>query len=143
MAYEDSVTQGPIVIMVPGMGETRGSFRLLGPELVAAGIRVITVDPRGEGDSDATFLSYAASAVGDDLVQLIDQLGTDVYLVGNSSGGGSAAWAAAIRPDKVKGVILLDAFLRDHPMSFFNKLMLKVALWGPWAPSSWVSYYRG
>jgi pimeloyl-ACP methyl ester carboxylesterase len=143
MVYEDSVTQGPVVVMVPGMGDTRGQFRFLGPELVSAGMRVITVDPRGEGDSDAMFSSYAASSVGDDLVRLIDQLGTDVYLVGNSSGGGSVAWAAANRPDRVKGVIFLDAFLRDHPMSFFNKVLLKVALTGPWAPSSWVSYYRG
>jgi pimeloyl-ACP methyl ester carboxylesterase len=143
MAYEDSGTQGPVVILVPGMGDTRGQFRFLGPELIAAGLRVITVDPRGEGDSDATFSIYAASSVGDDLVRLIDQLGAEVYLVGNSSGGGSVAWAAATRPDPVKGVIFIDAFLRDHPISFFNKLLLKVALTGPWAASSWVSYYRG
>ncbi len=142
IAYEDSMTPGATVICVPGVGDTRGQFRLLGPLLVKAGYRVIALDPRGQGDSDASFKDYSASKVGDDVIKLIDQLGTDVYLIGNSSGGASAAWAAAHRPQKVKGVVFIAAFLRDHPVGFFNTLLLQAGLRGPWAASSWASYYK-
>ena len=69
MAYEDSFTKensikSPVILCIPGMGDTRGQFRLLAPKLAAHGFRVIVVDPRGQGDSDATFGHYSASVVG-------------------------------------------------------------------------------
>ena len=143
ITYEDSNGKGPVVICIPGMGDTRGQFRFLSPLLVKSGFRVIVVDPRGQGDSGATFSKYSSSAVGDDIIKLIDSLGTDVYLIGNSSGGGSAAWVAEHIPQKIKGVIFLAAFLRDHDLSFFNRILLQVGLRGPWAASSWINYYKG
>ncbi len=124
------------------MGDTRGQFRLLAPKLAAHGFRVIAVDPRGQGDSDTTFNQYSASAVGDDIIKLINHLNIDVFLVGNSSGGASAAWIVSKIPQKVKGVIFLNAFLRDHPLSFLTQLMLTVALRDPWGSSAWTNYYK-
>lgn len=142
MAYEDSVSGSETIICIPGMGDTRGQFREIAPLLMAEGFRLIVVDPRGHGDSDATFSKYSASAIGEDLIKLIDSLHTDVYLVGNSSGGASATWAAAERPEKVKAVIFLDAFLRDHPLGFFQRVALELSLRGPWAVAAWTSYYK-
>ncbi|MDD4974129.1 MAG: alpha/beta hydrolase [Bacteriovorax sp.] len=143
ITFEDSMGPGPVIVCIPGMGDTRGQFRFIAPLLVKAGYRVITVDPRGQGNSDATFSSYTASAVGEDIIKLIDQLGTDVFVMGNSSGGASAAWVAGHLPQKVKGVIFIAAFLRDHPLSLFNRILLQAALRGPWAASSWITYYDG
>ena len=142
MLIEDSGLGTKTIICIPGMGDTRGQFRQLAPMLIKQGHRVIVMDPRGQGDSDASFDTYTASAVGKDLVTLIDTTADGVYLIGNSSGGASAAWAAAERPDKVKGVVFLDAFLRDHRMGFFQTLGLNLALRGPWATSAWISYYK-
>ena len=143
IAYEDTMTkESPVILCIPGMGDTRGQFRLLAPKLAAYGFRVIVVDPRGQGDSDATFKQYSASSVGNDIIKLISHLNIDVFLVGNSSGGASAAWVASQIPQRVKGVIFLNAFLRDHPLSLLNQLMLTVALRDPWGSSVWVNYYK-
>jgi len=142
LAYEDSRAGDKVVVCVPGLGDTRGQFRLLAPLLVKAGYRVIVVDPRGQGDSDATFSEYGARQVGEDLVKLIDELKIDPYLIGNSSGAASAAWAAAERPGRIKGLVSLDGFLRDHPMGFMKSVGLRLALLEPWGTSSWISYYK-
>ncbi|WP_427870136.1 alpha/beta fold hydrolase [Leucobacter luti] len=60
---------GPLVLCIPGMGESRGSFRHLAPLLVAAGYRVAVMDLRGHGDSSAEFDAYDdAAGAGDALV---------------------------------------------------------------------------
>jgi alpha-beta hydrolase superfamily lysophospholipase len=50
--------QGPLVVLVPGMGDLRRAYRFLAPGLREAGYRVACTDLRGHGDSDATFSSY-------------------------------------------------------------------------------------
>ena len=43
IAYDDRGT-GPLVLLAPGMGTTRATFRHLVPELIEAGYRVVTTD---------------------------------------------------------------------------------------------------
>ena len=140
--YEDSGGEGPVLVCIPGMGDTRGQFRFLAPLLKANGFRVIVIDPRGQGDSHATFSAYSSSLVGDDIVRLMDSLAVDGYLIGNSSGGASAAWAAFKRPGKVKGIVFLDAFLRDVKLNFLVNLSLQVGFKGPWIIWFWLTYYK-
>ena len=45
IAY-DRTGEGPMVVLVPGMGDLRSSYRLLVPELVAAGFTAVSVDLR-------------------------------------------------------------------------------------------------
>jgi pimeloyl-ACP methyl ester carboxylesterase len=49
---------GPLVVLIPGMGDLRGTYRFLVPALVEAGYRVAATDLRGHGDSDVTFAHY-------------------------------------------------------------------------------------
>jgi pimeloyl-ACP methyl ester carboxylesterase len=62
-AYADDLTPGgrdpatPLVVLVPGMGDLRASYRFLAPALKEAGHRVACTDLRGHGDSDAMFSS--------------------------------------------------------------------------------------
>lgn len=143
LAYEDSASGTKAVICLPGLGDTRGQYRLLAPLLVSHGFRAIVLDPRGQGDSEANFNAYSSRLVGADLVALIDQLNCEVRLIGNSSAAASVAWAAAERPEKVRSMALLGPFLRDHPMGLLPKLGLSLALRGPWAAPSWIAYYKG
>jgi pimeloyl-ACP methyl ester carboxylesterase len=142
MAYEDSGHGSPVLVCIPGLGDSRGQFRLLAPILVSYGYRVVVVDPRGQGDSDGTFARFTASAIGDDVSDLLKSFPDGVYLVGNSSGGGSAAWIAENHPQQVKGIVFLDAFLRDHPMGFFLRNFMHLALSGFWGKDMWISYYQ-
>src|SRR6476620_8436673 len=112
IAY-DMVGTGPLVVCVPGMGELRTVYRRTAPALAAAGYRVVTMDLRGHGDSDATFTAYDDVAAGGDLLALLEQLGGPAVVIGNSMGAGAAAWAAAERPELVTGLVLVGAFVRN------------------------------
>jgi pimeloyl-ACP methyl ester carboxylesterase len=139
IAY-DAVGTGPLVVCVPGMGELRSVYRHTVPALAAAGFRVVTMDLRGHGDSDATFTCYDDVAAGGDLLALIEHLGGPAVVIGNSMGAGAAAWAAAERPELVGGLVLAGAFVRNPPMNPLLALAFRAAMAGPWAPRVWASY---
>ena len=50
IAYDDT-GNGPLVVCAPSLGDVRGEYRLLAPQLVDAGYRVVTMDLRGLGES--------------------------------------------------------------------------------------------
>ena len=110
IAY-DVAGDGPLVILVPGMGDIRSTFRLLAPELRAAGYRVALTDLRGHGDSDTDFAAYGDAETADDLTALIEELGGPAVAIGNSMGAGAAALAAAQRPDLISGLVLIGLVL--------------------------------
>jgi pimeloyl-ACP methyl ester carboxylesterase len=141
VAYSDSGGDGPVVICVPGIGDTRAEYRFLAPKLEKAGFRVITMDPRGMGESDVTFSDYSAAAVGSDIVALAQsQNGQPVYVIGNSAAGASAVWAAAEAPN-IRAIVLIDPFVRDVPVSLGTRMALEAAMHRPWGPVFWSMYY--
>ena len=138
---------GPLVVLVPGMGDLRSTWRELVGPLVAAGHRVAVTDLRGHGDSDTTFTVYGDLATGDDLLALVRELGDDpAVLIGNSMGASAAVWAAAERPDLVAGLVLVSPFLREPPQGRVARGLLRalyrVLFVRPWGPSAWAAYYR-
>jgi pimeloyl-ACP methyl ester carboxylesterase len=139
IAYDLDGT-GPLVLLVPGMGDLRSTYRFLAPLLVAAGCTVATTDLRGHGDSDASFSTYGDVATADDLAALLDAIGESAVVVGNSMAAGSAVLLAASRPDLVKGLALLGPFVRDGSISAVQRLLLRVALARPWAALTWKMY---
>ncbi|MFZ0323960.1 MAG: alpha/beta hydrolase [Actinomycetes bacterium] len=139
IAYEVA-GQGPLVVLVPGMGDLRSTYRYLAPELVQAGYRVASVDLRGHGDSDTTFTDLGDAATGSDVLALVSELGGPAVVIGNSMGAGAAAWAAAERPGLVRGLVLVGPFVRDAATSTLQRLMLRLAMVPLWAAASWKSY---
>ena len=136
----DVVGEGPLLVLVPGMGDLRATYRFLAPGLVAAGYRVATVDLRGHGDSDTTFAAYGDVETASDIAALIEHLGGPAVVVGNSMGAGAAAYLAADRPELVSGVVLVGPFVRDGAISGFQKLLLRVALAPALAALTWKTY---
>jgi pimeloyl-ACP methyl ester carboxylesterase len=136
----DIAGDGPLVVLVPGMGDLRASYRFLAPALREAGYRVACADLRGHGDSDATFSSYGDEETAGDVVALIEELRGPAVIVGNSMGAGSAVLAAAQRPELVSGLVLAGPFVRDPAVSMLRRVLLRVALARPWAAVSWKSY---
>ena len=47
----DVTGQGPLIVLSPGIGDLRQSYRFLAPQLAQAGYRVATADLRGHGES--------------------------------------------------------------------------------------------
>jgi pimeloyl-ACP methyl ester carboxylesterase len=143
VAYSDSGGDGPLIVCVPGIGDTRAEYRFLTPLLVRAGFRVVAMDPRGMGQSSVTFDDYSAAAVGSDITALIQNLGAQrAWVAGNSAAGASAVWAAAEIPDKVRGIILIDPSIIEEPLSFWLRAVLWTAMHRPWGPAFWSMFYK-
>jgi pimeloyl-ACP methyl ester carboxylesterase len=136
----DVAGAGSLVVLVPGMGDLRASYRFLAPTLREAGYRVACTDLRGHGDSDTTFTSYGDEETAGDVIALIGELGGPAVVIGNSMGAGSAVLAAAQRPGLVSGLVLVGPFVRNGKTSALQRLLLRVAMAPPWAAISWKSY---
>jgi pimeloyl-ACP methyl ester carboxylesterase len=138
---------GPLVVLVPGMGDLRSAYRFLAPALRQEGYRVACTDLRGHGDSDATFTFYGDVETADDIIALIEELEGPAVVVGNSMGAGAAAYAAAERPDLINGLVLVGPFVRNGKTTAMQRVLLRVAMARPWAAMSWNSYlpklYKG
>ena len=139
--------EGPLVVLVPGMGDLRSAYRFLAPALRQEGYRVACTDLRGHGDSDATFTFYGDVETADDIIALIEELEGPAVVVGNSMGAGAAAYAAAERPDLISGLVLVGPFVRNGKTTAMQRVLLRVAMARPWAAMSWNSYlpklYKG
>lgn len=136
----DVAGEGPLVVLVPGMGDLRAAYRFLAPALQDAGYRVACTDLRGHGDSDTTFSSYGDVETAGDVLALIEQLDAPAIVVGNSMGAGAAALGAAEQPKLILGLILLGPFVRNGKTSALQRLMLRIAMARPCAAISWKAY---
>ncbi|RPF21401.1 alpha/beta fold hydrolase [Myceligenerans xiligouense] len=144
IAFTDSGS-GPLVVAAPGMGDLRSTYDDVVPALTDAGYRVVVTDLRGHGDSDTTFRDHGDDTTGADLLALVEHLDAGpAVLLGNSMGASAAAWAAAERPDLVRGLVLISPFLRE-PVSPATQRLLRVLyrvlFTGPWGAAAWASYY--
>ena len=111
IAYE--VTgDGPLVVLLPGMGIRRDFYGSLSRQLVAAGYRVAVADLRGLGESSTGWSSYTRTATAADTLALIRQLGGPAVVGGHSFSGGSATIAAAQTPEMVTAIVEIGPFTR-------------------------------
>ena len=141
LAY-DSTGSGPLVIGVPGMGDLRAGYRLLAPQLVAAGYRMVSMDVRGHGESGTHWPDYSVAAVGQDILALLRALDAGpAILVGNSMAAGAAVWVAAEAPEQVKALVLLDPAVRGE-VSGAMRTLLAALFARPWGPSAWIAYFK-
>jgi pimeloyl-ACP methyl ester carboxylesterase len=131
---------GPLVVLVPGMGDLRQTYRFMAPALRDAGYRVACTDLRGHGDSDATFASYGDVETASDVIALLETLGGPAVIVGNSMGAGVGVIVAADRPELVRGLVLVGPFVRNGTMSAIQRVFLRVAMAPLWAAAAWKSY---
>lgn len=143
IAYDDAGTGGPLVVLVPGLGDSRRSYRFLQPKLGEAGYRAVAVDLRGLGDSTAAWRDYTQTAVGLDLVDLVDLLKHldtgPAVLAGNSYAAGAIVWAAAQAPALVAGIVPTGGFLRKADMTPVGRVFMLTAAR---SATAWSSYYR-
>lgn len=143
IAYEDTGGSGPLILAAPGMGDTRGVYRHLSPLLTEAGLRLVTFDARGMGESSTGWNDYSDAAIASDYIGLLVHLGSSsAVLMGHSKTASSVVIAATDHPDKVSGLVLLGPFARKAPTKWRERLMFSIMLGGPWGRGVWVSYYK-
>jgi pimeloyl-ACP methyl ester carboxylesterase len=145
LAYTDQGT-GSLVVAVPGMGDVRSTWDDVVPPLVEAGHRVVVMDLRGHGDSDTTFRTHGDETTASDYVALVEHLDAGpAVLLGSSMAASAAVVAAADRPDLVRGLVLVDGFLRANGSPAAQRAMrvaFRLALVRPWGPALWAAFYR-
>ena len=139
IAY-DLKGDGPLLVLVPGMGELRSSYRHLTPALVAAGYTVATTDLRGHGESDTSFTSYGDVATAGDIQALVEALGGSAVIVGNSLAAGAAVIVAADHPELVVGLVLVGPFVRNPPANALTRLMFRAMMAPVWIAAVWKGY---
>lgn len=110
LAFLEIEGAGPPVLLVHGWCCDHAYFAPQAEHFAAQGRRVIAVDLRGHGASDAPVQSYAMPGFADDLAFLCGELGLERPLVvGHSMGGIVGFDLAARRPELVGALVMIDA----------------------------------
>jgi len=106
--YERHGEGTPIVVLEAGMGFSRNTWGAVIPG-VCEHTTVIAYDRSGLGRSAPDPAPRDLARLADDLVDLLDHLGDGPFvLVGHSWGGPIIRLAAAQRPDRIAGLVLVD-----------------------------------
>ena len=101
---------GVPIVFLHGGGQTRGAWREAVEAMAARGLRAMSVDLRGHGDSDwAPDGDYRMERMSNDVRAVAGSFSQKPFLVGASLGGWSALLAAAEAPvSPARGLILVD-----------------------------------
>jgi 2-succinyl-6-hydroxy-2,4-cyclohexadiene-1-carboxylate synthase len=106
--YRDTKTDGPTILCLHGRwgrGETWIDFI----QHYGHSYRIIAPDQRGHGLSDKPISKYTAEEMSADMIALLEYLEIDsVIMVGHSMGGHIAGYLAAIYPQYVRALAILD-----------------------------------
>ena len=109
-----TVTQtgaGPTVVLVPGLLGAAYSYRKVIPQLVAAGMNVIVIEPLGVGYSSRPKNGdYSLETQAARIERVMTELGVDSAIFVCHSVGGSMCYRLALRsPQRVRGIVGLNA----------------------------------
>ncbi|MGN2636777.1 alpha/beta fold hydrolase [Nocardia takedensis] len=111
---------GPLVVFLHGGGQTRHSWKQTGAKLGLAGMRVVTLDARGHGDSAwAEDRDYSRASMVADLLAVLEQLGATperpAVVVGASMGGITGLLTAAAPGEAgIAALVLVDIVTRPE-----------------------------
>jgi pimeloyl-ACP methyl ester carboxylesterase len=111
LAYEKAGRGDPPMLLVHGWGTDRTLLKPLF-EHARTSHRVVAVDLRGFGESDAPEQAYTIHGYSDDLRFLVDRLGLRrPVVIGHSMGGMVAMDFASRYPEQVSATIVLEAMV--------------------------------
>lgn len=101
----------PALILIHGFGGSTFGWRHVMEPLAASGWHVVALDLPGFGLSEKGWnQSYEHETQSGFVLSLMDQMGIeDAVLVGHSMGGNVVSWVAALAPERVRGLALIDA----------------------------------
>jgi haloacetate dehalogenase len=110
IAYDRTGDGFPLVAL-HGFPRNRRVWRKLTP-LIESRFTVIAPDRRGYGDSDrpADPATYDNATMAQDVLDLAEQVGAEEFiLLGHDKGASTAQRVAIDHPDRVRGLVILDA----------------------------------
>lgn len=108
--YLDHAGEGPTLLLFPGLNANAVFFEGLAKAGLVPTLRVVSVDLRGRGLSDAPDTGYTMRDHAADIVGLLDHLQMErVALGGHSFGGLLSYYLAAEYPERVERIVVIDS----------------------------------
>ncbi|MGO4549131.1 alpha/beta fold hydrolase [Paenibacillus sp. 2TAB23] len=112
------------VVFESGMGSSRCAWGLVQP-LVCEHTRAVVYDRAGIGRSEPDREPRTLTRMADDLIFLLNRLGTGPFvLVGHSWGGPIIRMAASMNPARIRGIVLVDQ-TDEHCGLYFEESSVK------------------
>jgi pimeloyl-ACP methyl ester carboxylesterase len=137
LAYTDYGDGSRIVVLLHGLLLSQRMHEPLAKALAARGNRVITLDLLGHGSSERPLdpQCYSMTFFGEQVIALLDHLEVDEAVVlGTSLGANAAIEAAAIAPERLRGMVIempvLDGALLACALAF-TPLMIALSFGEP------------
>lgn len=109
---------GPLLLLLHGFPDFWRSWRHQIHALASAGFRVVAADLRGYNQSERPLgvVEYSVEAVAHDISALLQKLGGESPILIGHDWGGVIGWHLAMhQPDRLRGLIVLNA---PHPAAF-------------------------
>ena len=115
LSYLDSETPGPLVLLLHGLAGQASEWAATIDSL-AGSYRVVALDQRGHGQSDKRLSEYSRESFVADAARLVESLGDGpAIVVGQSMGGVNAIVLAAVRPELVVALVVVEASVSPDP----------------------------
>jgi 3-oxoadipate enol-lactonase len=128
--YELTGEGAETIVLINGLADDVESWGFQVPDFVDAGYRVLTIDNRGIGKSDAPEGPYTSRMLADDAKAVVDQLGiTGFHLMGVSMGGMISQEYALAYPADLKSATFACTYAAPGP--FCSRMF---AMWADMAP---------
>jgi pimeloyl-ACP methyl ester carboxylesterase len=106
---------GTPVLLIPGWPQSWYAWRYVMPRLIAAGYRVIAVDPRGMGESDRPAQGYDLGTVAAEIHRFVETLGLlehgPIAVAGHDVGSWIGYVYASDWPGDIKRLALMDSLV--------------------------------
>lgn len=123
----------PVVVFESGLGASRLTWAAVTP-LLPDHVGWLVYDRSGIGRSPATTGPRDLTALASDLVDVLDQIDGTLILVGHSWGGPIVRVAAAQRPDRIVGLVLVDVSDEHCDEMFSTTQQRRERIFRPLAP---------
>ena len=138
--HEAGPADGPVAILLHGFPYDIHTYGDVAPQLAARGCRVIVPCLRGFGATrfrdPATLRSGEQAAIGADVIALMDALGVSrAVLAGHNWGGRAACVAAALWPERCRGMVTVNSYLIQDLARAMTPISPKYEL------ALWYEYY--
>jgi 3-oxoadipate enol-lactonase len=113
--------EGPPLVFLHSLGSDRNQWR---PQItvLSPAFRILEVDTRGFGKSDAPTGPYTLERLATDVIELADMAGFDTFhLCGLSLGGMMAQWIAIHHPHRLRTLTLADTAAKIGTAEVWNE----------------------
>jgi pimeloyl-ACP methyl ester carboxylesterase len=130
IAYVEWGDGEQVLVLVHGLLMNRHMYDQLAPAMVARGLRVITVDLLGHGESDQPYdmRAYSMSSFADQLAGLIEHLELERPVVGGTSLGANVALEMAARHPRAARGLFIEMPVLDNALVAAGLIFLPILI---------------